>query len=121
MEMIDWKSVADVPAELISQSHFAVLPSVEREAFGLVNVDVMAVGRPQICSPNGAQSEYLADGESALFVPPADAHALAEAMRRLATDPALRREIGAAARRAYDANLSWQSFIPRLTHIYTHS
>lgn len=121
MEMIDWKSVADVPAELISQSHFAVLPSVEREAFGLVNVDVMAVGRPQICSPNGAQSEYLADGESALFVPPADAHALAEAMRRLATDPALRREI----RRSRPPRLRRQPLLavihPRLTHIYTHS
>lgn len=121
MEMIDWKRVPDLDFDLISQSHFAVLPSVEREGFGLVNVAVMAAGRPQICSPNGAQTEYLADGETAIFVPPADAPALAQAMRRLAADPQLRKKIGDAARRAYTANLSWQSFIPKLTEIYTNA
>lgn len=121
MDMIDWKGLVDVPADMISRSHFAVLPSVEREAFGLVNVDVMAAGRPQICSPNGAQTEYLIDGVTALFVPPADAHALAMAMRRLVLDSGLRHDMGLAARRAFDASLSWASFIPRLTQIYTNS
>lgn len=121
MDMIDWKSIPDVSLELLGQSHFAVLPSIEREAFGLPNVYVMAAGRPQICSPNGAQSEYLSNGETALFAPPADAHALADAMRRLATDPELRQRIGANARRAYETTLSWDWFIPRLTEIYTTS
>ena len=118
MEMIDWKRVADVPLDLITQSHFAVLPSVEREGFGLVNVAVMAAGRPQICSPNGAQTEYLTDGQTAIFVPPADAHALAKAMLKLAGDAELRKKIGSAALDAYTANLSWKSFIPKLTQIY---
>lgn len=121
MEMIDWKSLRDTPTEIIGQSHFAVLPSVEREAFGLPNIYVMAAGRAQICSPNGAQSEYLIDGESAIFVPLADAHALAEAMRRLATDPELRSRIGANAHRAYTGSLSWESFTPRLTAIYRNA
>lgn len=119
MEMIDWKVGADASFDMISQSHFAVLPSVEREGFGLPNLQVMAAGRPQICCPNGAQSEYLSDGETALFVPPADATALAEAMRRLATDAPLREEIGRRAYQNYASGLSWQSFIPRLTEIYT--
>lgn len=118
MEMIDWKSGGDSDHEWIERSHFAVLPSVEREAFGLANVDVMAAGRPQICSPNGAQSEYLTDGETALFVPPADAHALAEAMRRLAENRDLREKIGSAAFKAYETNLSWDPFISRLISIY---
>lgn len=121
MEMIDWKNLRDTPVELISQSHFAVLPSVEREAFGLPNIYVMAAGRPQICSPNGAQSEYLSDGESAIFVPPADAHSLAEAMKRLASDPDLRTRIGQNALDAYLRSLSWQSFIPRLTETYLNA
>ncbi len=119
MEMIDWKTSGSFQPGIISQSHFAVLPSVEREAFGLTNIHVMAAGRPQICSPNGAQSEYLADGVSAIFVTPADSHALAVAMRRLATDAGLRRSIGENAYRAFTSGLSWESFIPRLTEIYT--
>lgn len=121
MEMIDWKQHSDSQFEDIAASHFAVLPSVEREAFGLGNIDAMAAARPQICSPNGAQSEYLEDGVSAIFVPPADAAALAEAMRRLASDPQLRAEIGQAARRQYLKNLSWEAFIPKLTDIYLTS
>lgn len=118
MEMIDWKTGADAPYELIAQSHFAVLPSVEREAFGLQNVRVMAAGRPQICTTSGAQSEYLTDGETAIFIPAADANALAEAMRKLAADPALRADIGSKAFGHYSRSLSWQSFIPKLTEIY---
>ena len=121
MEMIDWKISPDVPDELLAQSHFAVLPSVEREGFGLPNLRVMAAGRPQICTPSGAQSEYLSDGETALFVPPADAHALATAMRRLASDATLRAEMGAAAYARYMRDLSWQSFVPKLTEIYLNT
>ena len=121
MEMIDWKTGSDVSDEIIEMSHFAVLPSVEREGFGLPNIRVMAAGRPQICTSGGAQSEYLADGHTALFVPPAEAPALADAMRRLATDPALRAELGTNAFQYYSAGLSWQSFIPKLTEIYLNS
>lgn len=121
MEMIDWKISGEVPYDLINQSHFAVLPSVEREGFGLSNVRIMAAGRAQICTPSGAQSEYLTDGVTALFVPPADAHALAEAMRRLATDAPLRSAIGSKAFEYYTRQLSWQSFIPRMTEIYLNA
>ncbi|MCM1370066.1 MAG: glycosyltransferase family 4 protein [Candidatus Amulumruptor caecigallinarius] len=118
MEMIDWKISPDIPDSIISDSHFAVLPSVEREAFGLQNLRVMAYGRPQICSSNGAQTEYLSNGETALFCLPADAHLLAEQMKRLATDPSLRKSIGEAAYIAYAANLAWPHFIRALTDIY---
>lgn len=121
MELIDWKVNGNYTPEQLLMSHFAVLPSVEREAFGLSNVDVMAAARPQICSTNGAQAEYLTDGESAIFVPPADASALAAAMKSLARDPALRQKLGEKANLDYRANLSWESFVPKLTEIYLNS
>lgn len=118
MEMIDWRNDGEAPDEMIVQSHFAVLPSVEREGFGLSNLRVMAAGRPQICSTNGAQPEYLEDGTTAIFVSPASATELADAMRRLATDPNLRHDMGLEAFSRYANHLSWASFIPRLTKIY---
>lgn len=121
MEMIDWKITSDIPPGIYAQSHFAVLPSVEREAFGMPNLLAMAAGRPQVCSPNGAQAEYLVDGHSALFVPPSNPPKLAEAMRALATDPNRRRQMGNAAYEAYAKSLSWQSFIPKLDNIYLNS
>ena len=118
MEMIDWKVTRDIPMELIMQSHFVVLPSVEREGFGLPNIRAMASARPQICTPNGAQAEYLTDGETAIFVPPADAYTLAEEMLRMATDAELRHTMGQKAYEYYAANMSWEWFVPKLTEIY---
>lgn len=118
MEAIDWKTDGDAPDELISQSHFAVLPSVEREGFGLPNLRVMAAGRPQICTTGGAQTEYLTDGETALFVAPADPQNLGDAMRSLAADSSLRTEMGAKAYEYFTDNLSWDKFIGRLSKIY---
>ncbi|MDE6231390.1 MAG: glycosyltransferase family 4 protein [Muribaculaceae bacterium] len=118
MEMIDWRIAAEHPRELLLDSHFGVQPSIEREAFGLDNLRFMALGRAQVCSPNGAQTEFLEDGVSALFVPPADSDALARAIRRLATDPELRDTLASNAFKIFSAGLDWDSFISRLDAIY---
>ncbi|MDE6297831.1 MAG: glycosyltransferase family 4 protein [Muribaculaceae bacterium] len=94
MATIDWNTGSDNVTDLIERAHFGVVPSVESEAFGLGNLRYMALGRPQICTRNGAPSEYLTDGESAFLVPPADSATLAETMTRLCKDPQLRRRMG---------------------------
>lgn len=121
MERIDWKQNSESPYESISGAHFVVLPSVDREAFGMSNIDAMAAARPQICCPTGAQPEYLEDGRTAIFVPPADASALTSAMQKLASDKSLREQMGRDAYDYYTKHLSWESFIPQLTAIYLNS
>ena len=118
MDAIDWKLGCDDPGELIARSHFGVVPSVESEAFGLGNLRYMAYGKPQICTRNGAQTEYLRDGESALLVPPADTATLAETMTRLARDKELRLRLGENALKEFHTRLSWESFICKLDDIY---
>ena len=80
----------------------------------------LACGTPLVTADTPAARELLADGESALLVPPGDAHALADTLRRLAGDPELARRIGAGGRVAYEANASeavlgerWRSLIER--------
>ncbi len=118
MEMIDWRIGPEPAPALFEDCHFGVQPSMEREAFGLDNLRLMAMGRAQVCSPNGAQNEYLRDGETALFVPPADSHALAAAIRRLATDTELRDSIADAAFKKFNSDLSWTNFISQIEDIY---
>ena len=69
-------------------------PSV-KEGFGLVVLEALAAGLPVVASDIPVFAEYLQDGRSALLVPPGDPAALAEALRRLAGDPALRRRLTA--------------------------
>lgn len=118
MDQIDWSRNVDDPASLIPSCHFGVLPSSEPEAFGMANIEYMAAGRPQICTFNGAQPEYMTPGREAIGVPPTDPEALAQAMRTLYSDPELRRRMGLAAARQYADSLSWQHFINRINSIY---
>lgn len=121
MHLIDWPRHKDNAAEYIRASHFGVLPSSEPEAFGLANIEFMAEGRPQICTRNGAQPEYIADGIEGILVSPCNSEALAAEMSRLAMSSSLRQEIGAAARRRFENTLSWEGFITRLRNIYENT
>lgn len=58
----------------------------------------MAAGRPVIASRVGGLPEMVEDGRTGLLVPPGDARAVAEALRRMLPDPAAARRMGAAAR-----------------------
>jgi len=81
------------------------LPSVEpAEAFGIVQIEAMASGRPVVCCQlhNGV-TWVNQDGITGLVVPPADSEALAAALSTLMRDPALRARLGEQGRsRAFD-------------------
>lgn len=75
------------------------LPSVEpSEAFGIVQVEAMAAGKPVVCSDlkNGV-NWVNPDGVTGLAVPPRDARALALALTTLLDNRDLRERLGAAA------------------------
>lgn len=118
MEMIDWRKHEENPLDLIASADFGVLPSVVEEAFGLANIEYMAMGKPQVCSSSGAQPEYITDGREGFLVPPANPAALADAMRKLASDHDLRIRMGERAAASFRMNLSWDCFARRLDGIY---
>ena len=118
MERIDWPRRGNDDLESMADCHFGVLPAIEPEAFGMANMEFMAYGRPQVCTMTGGQREFITPGVEALEVTPADAVALADAIRTLARDAELRRNMGAAAREKYDRMLSWPHFIRRISKAY---
>jgi glycosyltransferase involved in cell wall biosynthesis len=81
----------------------------------------LACGTPVVTAGTPAARELLADGESALLVPPADPDALVAALRRLASDPELAERIGAGGLSAYREHASeailgarWRALIEEL-------
>lgn len=118
MDMIDWHKHSYDPMPLILDCDFGVLPSVQEEAFGLSNIEYMAMGRPQICTSNGAQPEYITDGWEGFLIPPSNPSFLAESILKLASDPKLRKKMGYRGFETFYNRLSWPHFITPLTNIY---
>jgi glycosyltransferase involved in cell wall biosynthesis len=72
--------------------------SSRREPFGRTIAEGMATGKPLIVANGSGAAELFADGSDAVGVPPSDPGALAEAVRRLALDPAERVRLGRIGR-----------------------
>jgi hypothetical protein len=60
--------------------------------------EILACGRPVLASLEGESAEILKDSGAALIVPPEDVDAIAAAVKRLASDPALRARLAESGR-----------------------
>jgi len=84
--------------ELLATADVLVVPTLgEYETFGLTAIDGSAAGVPLLVSGGGALPERVERGEG-WAVPPGDARALGEALRRLRHDPDMARTAGARGR-----------------------
>jgi glycosyltransferase involved in cell wall biosynthesis len=88
----------DEVARNLADSDVLVTPSVWPEAFGLVIVEAMGVGRAVLASGVGAIPELVAHGVSGLITDPYDEAAMAAGMVQLASQPDLCRQMGEAGR-----------------------
>jgi len=97
-----------------------VLPSTSRnEAFGLVQLEAMAAGKPVVNTAIGSGVAYACPpGLCGQAVPPADPAALAGAIRQLLADSELRRTLGAAGRARVAAKFSASEMVRRTLDIY---
>jgi glycosyltransferase involved in cell wall biosynthesis len=102
---ITWAGhVSDIGA-LWRNAHIAVLPS-RREGLPKSLLEAAAAGRPMVATDAPGCRDVAIDGETGLLAPVDDAPALAAALARLATDPALRQRFGANARRMAETRFS---------------
>jgi glycosyltransferase involved in cell wall biosynthesis len=98
----------DALAPYISLFDIALQPEVTPYASPLKLFEYMALSRA-IVAPNSPNiREILTDGANALLFEPNDAPSLAQAIRVLAADPALRASLGsAAARKIVEDDITW--------------
>lgn len=123
VEWVPW-----VEYELLAAEHHAagaalgIFGSSDKAARVIPNkaFQALACATPLVTADTPAARELLVDGESALLVPPGDAHALADALRRLASDDALRAHVAAGGLAAYRRHASedvlgrrWLSILER--------
>lgn len=112
-------SDAELPSCYAAADIF-VLPASERsEAFGIVQLEAMAAGKPVVCTEVGTGTSFVnIDGETGFVVPARDSHALASAINRLIDDPTLRVKMGAAGRARVRQEFTIAKMIERVMAVY---
>jgi glycosyltransferase involved in cell wall biosynthesis len=96
-----------------------VLPSVSRlEAFGIVALEAMATGKPVVVADIPGVREVIEDGREGLLADPVNPQDLAEKMRRLVEDPALREEMGRRGREKVLASFTTEKVADRILDVY---
>ena len=92
-----WGQRSDIPA-VWAGAHVAVQPSRGGEGIPKSLLEAGACARPLVTTDVPGCRELVSDGVDGLVVPPRNPDALADALEALATDAALRRRLGRAAR-----------------------
>jgi rhamnosyl/mannosyltransferase len=112
-------SVPDLRPYLHACDVFA-LPSVERsEAFGLVQLEAMAVGKPVVNTALASGVPWVSrHGESGLTVPPRDPEALAGALETLLGDPPLAARMGERGRSRARDELTVRNMVEQTLSAY---
>lgn len=97
-----------------------VLPCCERsEAFGVVQLEAMAAGKPVISCDVGTGVAWVNQNEvTGLVVPPRDPRALAEAIQRLVRDKALCARMGAAGQARVRAEFTVERMTDGVMQVY---
>jgi len=102
---------------LYNSAQILVSPSVY-EGFGLPAAEAQACGTAVVSTTAGALPEVIAHGETGWLVPPGDAVALADAIRRLMSDADLRARMGAAGRQRMVERFTWRETARKTVALY---
>ncbi|MBA4371098.1 MAG: hypothetical protein C0418_05935 [Coriobacteriaceae bacterium] len=91
-----------------------------RVAWPVKVMEGMACGLPVIVNAGTMIGDYVTEQDCGLAVDGADATAVADAIARLAGDPASSAAMGARGRALVEAGLSWEVVSARLVEAYRH-
>jgi len=114
VRFLGWRT--DTPALYAACDAF-VCPS-RHEPFGNIIVEAWAQRVPVVASRSEGPGALVEDGTSGLLVAVDDADALAAAIRRLATEPALPDRIAAGGRAAYESGFTEDVVVRRYLDLF---
>jgi glycosyltransferase involved in cell wall biosynthesis len=104
------------PQDALGEIDLLVLPS-SAEGFGLVLIEAMAAGVPVIGTNAPGIRDVIRNGETGLLVPVGSPQELAEAIRRVKGDSALRHRLVARAQEDVRERFTWNAVIQQYAEL----
>jgi glycosyltransferase involved in cell wall biosynthesis len=89
----------------------------DQQTWGLAVLEAMACGCPVLVSRGAGVQEVLTHGENAILFPPRNPQALAEEIRKLATQPELRRKIAQNGMQLAHDTYNWDRFAEQIDRL----
>ncbi len=89
----------------------------EWESLGVVALEAMAYGLPVVASDWRGPRDVVVNAETGFICPVGNVAAYADALERLACDPALRTRLGAAGRKRYEERFTMKRFLDDLERL----
>ena len=96
-DMFAFLGPVDEPERVLAACDIVARPSRGNDPWGREIIEALAAGKPVVCT--GAYQRFVEDGVTGIVRPDYDRAAFADAIVRLADDPALPRRLGAAGHR----------------------
>ena len=90
----------------------------DTEGLGVVLIEAMELGLPIVASNVGGIPDVVIDGETGILVPEKDPEALANAYKRLASNPELISQLLAGAQKRIAECFTWDGIIQRQIEVY---
>lgn len=116
VEILGWVGPERKEAELARAAIFA-LPSYD-EGLPMSMLEAMAAAKAVVVTPVGGIPQAVSDGVNGLLVAPRDVAALAQALRSLIEDDALRQRLGRGARATIVERFSTDAVLGKLDALY---
>ena len=117
---IKWQGYQNDIKSVLEQCHIMAFPSYYREGVPKSLIDACAVGRPIITTNSIGCKDVVDDGVNGFLIPIKDSEALAEKLRILMTDKALRVRMGKAAREKAEREFAIGKVIEKHLEIYNN-
>ncbi len=90
----------------------------DTEGLGVVLIEAMELGLPIVASNVGGIPDVVIDGETGILVPEKDPEALANAYKRLASNPELISQLLAGSQKRINECFTWDGIIERQIAVY---
>ena len=116
---IKWLDFQKDIKSILEQCHIMAFPSYYREGIPKSLIDACAVGRPIVTTNSIGCKDVVDDGVNGFLVPVKDSEALAQKLRILIEDKALRVRMGKAAREKAEREFSLEKVIEKHLEIYS--